>query len=397
MSDYLVSVVIPVYNRADTIERAVKSVLTQTYKNIEVIIVDDGSTDGTLEILKRLEEEKIKVFTQNHKGANAARNFGIKKSKGEFISFQDSDDEWLPDKLEKQIVYMLKNRYEVCYCPFFFIEAEGSRIIPEHYEDKYIYETNVIEVLKRYNVISTQTLVISKNVIHDVGIFDEEMPRYQDYEYVIRIIQKKNIGYVNKPLVKVYRTGNSISNDERKRVDAEIKLLEKHSKFLDVEWYLKNKLEQDICSLKKRELNEMIDSINGILMNSLTNRIINVYKILNDILFDQYRLQKKSCKKEYQERIKRLCSCEFAIYGAGVVGKKIFYELFQKGLKPQCFLVTEEEKQDILYGIPVVPLAKWDGKSREVIIGVSLELQDELIKNLIKMGYVNYFRYSDDL
>lgn len=104
----LVSVVIPVYNRADTIKRAVESVLEQTYKNVEIIIIDDGSTDGTIDQLKELEqmESSIRVFKQDHKGANAARNLGIEKARGGFIAFQDSDDEWLPSKLEKQICYI---------------------------------------------------------------------------------------------------------------------------------------------------------------------------------------------------------------------------------------------------------------------------------------------------
>ena len=191
----LVSVVIPTYNRMDTIERSVKSVVDQTYKNIELIVVDDGSADNTLEIIKCMNIENIVILRQNHQGANAARNLGIKQAKGEFIAFQDSDDEWLPDKLERQIVYMLRNRLEVCYCPFYLYGEEYNGIPYSDYRDKEKYEQNLLEVLRIGNVVSTQTLVIHKNILSDVGVFDEEMPRFQDYEYVVRIIQKKKIGY----------------------------------------------------------------------------------------------------------------------------------------------------------------------------------------------------------
>ena len=87
----LVSVVIPVYNRMDTIERSINSVLNQTYKNIEIIVIDDGSIDDTLKIIEHLSISDIKVLKQNHRGANAARNLGISAAKGEFIAFQDSD------------------------------------------------------------------------------------------------------------------------------------------------------------------------------------------------------------------------------------------------------------------------------------------------------------------
>ena len=216
----LVSVIIPVYNRMNTIIRAVNSVLNQTYENIEIIIVDDGSTDKTLEILESLNNKKINIFKQTHKGANAARNYGIKKANGKYIAFQDSDDEWLPEKLEYQIKYMIENQYEVCYCPFLLYQQKEQCIIPEDYKNKDKYEKNLLSILQTKNVVSTQTMVIHRNVIFDVGMFDEEMPRCQDYEYIIRIIQNIKVGYINKVLVLVYRTENSISNDRKKEAEA---------------------------------------------------------------------------------------------------------------------------------------------------------------------------------
>lgn len=385
----LVSVIIPVYNRKNTIERSVSSVLAQTYENIEIILVDDGSTDGTLDILEKLKEEKIQVYKQNHRGANAARNFGIKKAKGEFIAFQDSDDEWMPDKLECQITYMLEHHYEVCYCPFFLYQEGFREIIPKGYEDKEKYEKNLINVLKVHNVVSTQTLVIHRNVIIDVGLFDEEMPRYQDYEYAIRIIQKKKIGYVSKLLVNVYQSENSISNDEEKSRTAKRKLAVKHGNFFSLEEALRNEIRRAMNLFEGIDLLTKIEKINSCLNTYWKEKKLDIYKIATEILWHEYKAQ----RKEYEMRVSHLHSYEFAIYGAGAIGRRIYRELLEKKLKPQCFLVTDKKDTGVFDGVPIIVLEEWNEKNKEIIIGVSCELQMELIKNLINKGYTNYFRY----
>lgn len=398
--DYdLVSVIIPVYNRKDYIERAVESILEQTYKNIEVIIIDDGSEDGTIEILKKIEmkSNKIKVFLQKHKGANAARNLGMEKSKGRFLAFQDSDDEWLPDKLEKQISYMIKNNYSVCYSSFLLDEFGRKSVIPIDYDDRQKYETDLIKVLKCYNVVSTQTLVIDRSIISEVGVFDEEMPRFQDYEYIIRIIQKKKIGYIHEPLVKVYRTPNSISNDSQKEREAERKLLIKHSDFINMEDFLTNRLKKDIVALNKIQLNERIEKLDVFLKRNLNNRVIDLYKIVSEMLADRCKVFNDSYIREYEKRVEMLHSYNFAIYGAGIIGRKVYDELKQKNLIPQCFLVTKKQNCNELCGIPVLSLEEWDGKDKDIIIGVSIKLQNDLIDNLVRIGYMKYFRYPDKI
>lgn len=388
----LVSVIIPTYNRMETIERSINSVLNQTYKNIEIIVVDDGSMDDTLKIIEHLNIGNMKVLKQNHKGANVARNLAISVAKGEFIAFQDSDDEWFPDKLEKQITYMLECGYEACYCPFFLYEENHNDVFFADYQDKQKYETDLLEVLKVRNVISTQTLVIHRNIVSDVGIFDETIPRCQDYEFVIRIIQKKKIGYVNEPLVKVYRTDNSISNDEDKQKEANIILLRKHEDFFNIELCLENSFKYDINGLNEIELKKEIERVDQYLKKTLNRRKVNVYKVVMEALIQKYIFD-GSCSGEYKLRVNRLKSYEFAIYGAGKIGKQVYLELSQKNLIPKCFLVTKRQREDELFGIPVLELAQMKNKNLEIIIGVSQYLQFSLIENLIQEGYRNYFRY----
>ncbi len=143
MNPMLVSVIIPTYNRARTIERAVNSVLAQTWKEVEVIVVDDGSTDQTSEVLK-VYGDKIRVIHQQNGGASAARNTGIKAATGEIISFLDSDDEWLPSKTERQVKLLQRTESSgvvCCVCDARMLFSSGTvtsfqsaRLHPEQVE-----------------------------------------------------------------------------------------------------------------------------------------------------------------------------------------------------------------------------------------------------------------------
>lgn len=389
----LVSVVIPVYNRRDTIVKAIRSVLDQTYPNTEVLVIDDGSGDGTLGVLRQFAPNQIRIVSQSHKGANAARNLGIKESIGEFIAFQDSDDEWLPDKLERQILYMEENGYEACYCPFSLYEnGECLEHFPQDYRNKEKYERDLLDILRIYSVISTQTLVIHRNIIRDVGLFDEEMPRLQDYEYVIRIAQKKRIGYVDEALVKVHRTKGSISEDDRKLREAEKLLLKKHGDFFEIGTCFRNYMGKYAGALQEDEMMKRLDSASAILGEWLEKESCDVYEMATEYLYHAYKCANEFHLKEYGLRTEKLKSGQFAIYGAGYIGKKVFHELKQRGLTPEYFLVSDKEGcVDELYEVPVICLDELKARDMAIIIAVSKNLQWEIAEHLIHNGYVNYF------
>ncbi len=389
----LVSVIIPVYNRKDTIKKAIDSVLNQTYQNIEVLVIDDGSTDSTMDVLNQFKGKGVLVFKQDHKGANAARNLGINHAKGEFIAFQDSDDEWLPEKLERQIAYMYSRKYEVCYCAFYLYGKDNDEIIPSNYKNKEALEKNLIDILKNYNVVSTQTLVLHRKAVSEVGGFDVAMPRLQDYEYAIRLINKKKIGYVAEPLVKVYYSENSISSNDTKLEDAYLKIIEKHGDFVNVDFIVRRYLQIDLKNLNRLE--QKIKKADDCLKRFSRYNDINLSKIVMELIYPQFILTKNSYINEYEKRVEKLISKEFVIYGAGKVGQEIFCELSKKKLKPRSFLVTKKEDLDELFEVPVIELEQWSEKDMDIIIGVSMELQNELIENLISKGYTNYFRYPN--
>ena len=185
----LVSVIIPVYNRENTLKRAIDSVLNQTYKNIELIIVDDASTDGSLQIAQAYLKDGVKILTlSKNVGAAEARNCGMKAAKGEYIAFQDSDDEWFPDKLSVQINYMISEDVLVSFCPYLLqLDENICKLCPAKETIQIIKKQGLHEILQKGNVVGTPTLVINKSVIERIGFFDSTFPSIEDYDYIIRI------------------------------------------------------------------------------------------------------------------------------------------------------------------------------------------------------------------
>ncbi len=123
-----ISVIIPTYNRKEKLPACVDSVLAQTYQNIEVLVVDDASTDGTEELFREISDPRVKYlrYEENH-GACYARNYGAERSDGELIAFQDSDDTWHPDKLEKQVRFLEETQVDMCFCGMNRIATNGNQ------------------------------------------------------------------------------------------------------------------------------------------------------------------------------------------------------------------------------------------------------------------------------
>lgn len=392
----LVSVVIPVYNRENTIKRAIDSVLCQTYANLEVIIVDDGSTDNTVKIVKEYEDRRIRLICQKENGgANKARNIGIANSRGEYIAFQDSDDEWFQDKLCIQIEYMALQGCMACYCPYNLCEGEFMRTIPGDFANQDKYQSGLREILAEYNVVGTPTLLIKRDVLKMLGgvYFDEQLPRMQDYDFVVRLVHVCVIGYVNKPLMNAYRTGASISKNFGAMYTAISMLLEKHKGFF--------KVKQFINAFAKLE--NGIDDPQGLIedINLLQKRAEISDAECKDVILAYFtqkvHIQNLLLAGQYQQAVSQLQDRRFAIYGAGKIGQDVYNNLQRKGLCPACFLVTEcEEKQDI-DGIPILSVDEYQNRDDMVIISIAVEHQAELMNNLILRGYKQFAVYHKEL
>ncbi len=236
-----ISIVLPAYNRAGSIRMAVESVLQQSFTDFELLVVDDGSTDGTMAQLADITDPRVQLLANpRNMGASAARNTGIRAARGDWVAFQDSDDEWLPQKLAKQIRRLAAGSGETiaCYCGMAIVGAPenipGSRTTIRYIPDQTIatVEGNLLEQLLARSFISTQTLVVRRTALLEIGGFDETLPALEDWDCAIRLSLRGIFAFVDEPLVLQYFSDNSITRSREKRVQALSGILEKHHQLL---------------------------------------------------------------------------------------------------------------------------------------------------------------------
>jgi glycosyltransferase involved in cell wall biosynthesis len=218
-----ISVVVPTFNRTKIVMAAIESVLAQTYPAFEIIVVDDGSSDGTGEMLQRFIDERsragkaapeIRYFYQSNQGQSAARNKGIAEARGEWIAFLDSDDPWDPEKLEWQARAIAQFRDESDAC---FTDARMSnnlslnttafRSSDSHFDQLMgTFPGAALCLTKAFGTCWLQTFVIRTDTIRRLGGFDRELRFAEDQDFLFRLALTTNYCYVNKPLVSIDRT-----------------------------------------------------------------------------------------------------------------------------------------------------------------------------------------------
>lgn len=239
-----ISAVIPAYNREATVETAIRSVLWQTVPPLEVIVVDDGSTDGTADRVQVVADPRVRLVSQPNGGISAARNRGIAEARGDWVAFQDSDDEWLPRKLELQLKALAEapDAPEAVYCGLLITGTpddggamgEGRRRIAYH-PDASVSPVSgrILPTLLATNPISTQTLMAKRELLLAVGAFDTALKSLVDWDIAIRLAEHGPIAFVDEPLVVQRFTPNSITRDRAKRIDSWIAVLQKHRALFD--------------------------------------------------------------------------------------------------------------------------------------------------------------------
>lgn len=198
-----IDVIIPTYNRASYLERAIQSVLNQTYQDFTLHIVDDGSTDQTKEILlKYVGHPKVVIHFQENQGVSAARNLAARNSNSPWISFLDSDDEWLPNKLESQMQYLQKNPA----CQFLHSEEiwirNGVRVNPKVKHNK--GPENLFERSLAFCLISPSTVIMGRDLFNQHGQFDESFTVCEDYDLWLKILSSTDIGFLPEYLTQKY-------------------------------------------------------------------------------------------------------------------------------------------------------------------------------------------------
>lgn len=225
-----VSVIIPTYNRKLMIVECLESVLAQTYKDLEIIIVDDGSTDNTEDVLRPY-SGRITYIKQSNQGNAAARNTGIKVVKGELVAFQDSDDLWVQDKLGKQVRYLDEHPDVDMVCGngvIFGNTKDVGRFVISEKRAK-ILEKNGINLKDNFmkSTIRTPTIVIKKKVLDELGGFDPNLRVCVDGDFSLRFLTKYKAAFMNEVLFRLRKHDDNLSADREQRLLHSIKLINK--------------------------------------------------------------------------------------------------------------------------------------------------------------------------
>jgi glycosyltransferase involved in cell wall biosynthesis len=226
-----VSVIVPTYNRASWLEETLRSVVSQTFKDFELIVIDDGSIDNTSQIMQSFPDAQYFNMEKNS-GVSRARNLGLDHAKGEFICFLDSDDLWDERKLEVQLHWMENNiDSQVCYTNEIWIR-NGVRVNPMNKHRK--YTGDIFRYCLALCIVSPSSVMLRKELFDKVGNFDESLPACEDYDLWLRIAVKNTFHFIEEPLI-IKRGGHAdqLSRKywgmDRFRVSALKKLLDQDS------------------------------------------------------------------------------------------------------------------------------------------------------------------------
>lgn len=223
-----VSVIIPTYNRSELLKKAVKSLESQSHQNIEIIIIDDFSTDDTAKVVEEMNDGRIVYLKHDiNKGGSEARNTGIKRATGRFIGFLDSDDQWLPDKLEKQL-QLFKDQPDVgvIYTGVQVVNENNQptrKIVPAYRGDilPKLFESNCID--------TTSSVLVKREVLEQVEGFDAGLPSCQDWDLYIRLAQVTKFDFIKESMVLFYHhSGERITTNKKSVLNGHLSIFEKY-------------------------------------------------------------------------------------------------------------------------------------------------------------------------
>lgn len=303
-----ISVIIPTYNRGDLIKRTINSVLEQTYTNFELLIVDDASTDNTAELIKSIDDTRIRYLRldENTKGTRP-RNLGIEESTGEFIAFLDSDDEWLSDKLEKQVEFMLNsninNNNVLCFTGIIIKNGDSQY---KRFNRELTNNEDIMDyILVKDNIVQTSTYIVSSKIAKSVQ-FDSQLKKHQDWDFCLRL-RNNNVNFLYFPqcLTVWYvdesnnRLSYSYQNEDISLNWLNAKKSELSSKSV---WAFKARILVDGLVYRKEYFKAIIIALKAFFYRSINLKIF--LKIIVKILFT----------KKMQSKIKKLAMSSSNIF-----------------------------------------------------------------------------------
>ncbi len=233
MSDVpFVSVIIPTHNREPTILDSIQSVLNQTYPHFELLVVDDGSTDGSVERIAEVRDDRLRLIPLPvSQGSSAARNAGLQEARAPWVAFQDSDDLWLPEKLETQcaVVRELPESFVGSYTSYWRICGNRRQELPR---PRAGLDGSVLAELSRGNFISTQTLMVRTRTAREIGGFDVHLSALNDWDFVLRLAGEGDMRWVRKVLVEYRLQQDSLSVSLCRFLQNYQRILDKHASLM---------------------------------------------------------------------------------------------------------------------------------------------------------------------
>ena len=228
MSAQLVSVILPTFNRSEWIARAIESVLNQTYKAFELIVVDDGSTDETAAVLRPF-GARIRVLRQEHLGPYAARNLALRHAKGDLIAFADSDDIWHPNKLAKQVPLLSAPDIGLVFADMALLNGSRTSLLPigrSAFSSSRPARGSVMEAFAQGNFVPTLTVLVRRICLDEIRGFEQESRLGADYLAWVKIARRWRFDYVDAPLADCTVHAGSISYDLGRSLAARIALFQ---------------------------------------------------------------------------------------------------------------------------------------------------------------------------
>lgn len=230
-----VSVIIPTYNRKNVIENSIQSVLNQTYPDFELLIIDDGSTDDTKELIDEIKDPRLRyIRLPENKGVAAARNVGIAEAKYDYIAFQDSDDLWMETKLEKQMKVISENPdIGLVYCPYECRKANGQLLtVPDDSIPLQEKQGNIYRYMLLRNTIGTPTALLRKECLMKTGGFCEGLTCLEDWELFLRFTQCYDVAFLTEALVFANLSTDGVSHNISGYYEARCHMLTTHKEAL---------------------------------------------------------------------------------------------------------------------------------------------------------------------
>lgn len=261
-----VSVIIPTYNRESVVRRAIDSALAQTYRNLEVIVVDDGSTDATSEVLGKY-GERIRVIRQTNAGPSAARNRGATEAGGEVLAFLDSDDRWLPAKIERQMEVLRGGGVDMCCCICNARLRSSSGKETTSFKAAGIKSPleagvlrNPARIFASRFMLFNQVVAVRKSAFEDVGGFDEDLWLLEDHDLALRLAVLGPWGIIGNPMVEKFEEDDSLSGAARKDRAGHLAAIER---VLTLFLARRNEIAPALCDEVERERERLLQAIRG--------------------------------------------------------------------------------------------------------------------------------------